>query len=318
MKISLMVEGQAGVTWARWRELASRIDDWGFAGLFRSDHFTMRQETREDALEMIVSLAYLADHTRRIHFGPLVAPVSFREPVMLARQAAHIDDLSDGRMILGVGAGWQVREHEMFGYPLLDTKARMQRFTEGLHLIWLLLKSDGPVSFEGRWYNLKDAQLLPRDHKTKILVGGNGVTKTLALAARYADVWNGVQLSPERFQELASTLDRYLYEAGRESNAIQKTTATFLHFGKDEAALEQRLARLRRDREMTDLKLDEVVKSVRERDNAVIGIGDEVVPQIRAYSDAGVDELMLQILDSDDIDGIETFARTILPRFAGA
>ena len=107
VQISLMVEGQAGLTWSRWRDLVSRIDDWGFAGLYRSDHFTMRQVTRENALEMIVSLTYVADHTRRVHFGPLVAPVSFREPVMLARQAAQLDDLSDGRMILGVGAGWQ-------------------------------------------------------------------------------------------------------------------------------------------------------------------------------------------------------------------
>ena len=80
----------------------------------------MADGPREDALEMIISLAYAADHTRRVHFGPLVAPVSFRDPIMLARQAAHLDALSNGRMLLGIGAGWQVREHEMFGYPLLD------------------------------------------------------------------------------------------------------------------------------------------------------------------------------------------------------
>ena len=107
--LSIMIEGQHGLTWPRWKRLVTEVERLGFAGLFRSDHFTNAQPPDKDSLELVTSLTYLADHTERIHFGPLVAPFSFRNPVMLARQAAALDDLSGGRMILGVGAGWQER-----------------------------------------------------------------------------------------------------------------------------------------------------------------------------------------------------------------
>lgn len=316
MQIALMVEGQAGLTWARWQALVARVEPWGFSGLYRSDHFTMGNVTREDALEMILSLAYAADHTQRVHFGPLVAPVSFRDPVMLARQAAHLDALSNGRMILGVGAGWQVREHEMFGYPLLDIKARFDRFAEALQVISLLMKSDAPVSFDGRWYNLREAEILPRPFKTKILVGGNGVNQTLRLAARYADVWNGVQVSPQRFRELVKILDDHLYDAGRDANAVKKTAATFLFFGKDDAALEQRITRLRSNPALSAKTVSEILRAVRDENSAITGTADRVIPQIQAYAEAGVQELMLQIFDSDDLDGLDLFAQTVLPHFA--
>jgi alkanesulfonate monooxygenase SsuD/methylene tetrahydromethanopterin reductase-like flavin-dependent oxidoreductase (luciferase family) len=113
--LSLMIEGQQGITWPHWKRLAAQAEELGFAGLFRSDHFTNARPPDQDALEAMISLAYLADHSQRIHFGPLVTPLSFHDPVALARQALAIDDLSGGRLIFGLGAGWQEREHSMFG-----------------------------------------------------------------------------------------------------------------------------------------------------------------------------------------------------------
>src|SRR6478752_2948785 len=104
-----MIEAQTGLNWPRCKRLVAEAEQLGFAGLFRSDHFTNGQGPLLDSLESIVSLAYLAGHTQRIHFGPLVAPASFRDPTILARQATALDDLSGGRMILGVGADWQER-----------------------------------------------------------------------------------------------------------------------------------------------------------------------------------------------------------------
>lgn len=316
MQISLMVEGQTGLTWNRWKALVARVESWGFAGLYRSDHFTMPTPPNEDSLEMIVSLTYLADHTQRARFGPLVAPFSFRDPVMLARQAAHIDALSDGRMILGVGAGWMQREHELFGYPLLEKRARMDRFAEGLHVVWSLLKSDAPVSFEGRWYTLRDAEILPRPFKTKILVGGNGVNKTLPLAAKYADVWNAVGVSPAKFAELAAKLDYYLYDEGRETRGLKKTLATFIYFGRNRDALEQRVTRVRQSEQFKNTPLDELLAMLRAENDDITGLADDVIPQIRAYADAGVEELMLQIFDSDDVDSLNAFADQVMPHVA--
>lgn len=312
-----MVEGQAGLTWERWKTLAARVEQWGFAGLYRSDHFTNPSPPNQNSLEMIVSLTYLADHSRNIHFGPLVAPFSFRDPVMLARQAADIDELSKGRMILGVGAGWQQREHEMFGYPLLDVAARMERFAEGLRVVRALLKSDAPVLFAGKFYTLRDAEILPRPHKTKILVGGNGVHRTLPLAAKYADVWNGVQLSPAQFQALAAKLDDCLRAAGRAPTELKKTAATFIFFGRSRDALEQRVTRVRtRFEEWRNLPLEQLLAELRARNNSITGLADDVIPQIRAYGDAGVKELMLQIFDSDDVDGLVAFAEHVMPHVA--
>src|SRR5262245_9536331 len=114
--IAIMIEGQMGLNWPRWKRLVAEVEALGFAGLFRSDHFTNPRPPDQDALEPLISLAYLADRSERLLFGPLVSPVSFRDPVMLARQALAIDDLSGGRLVLGIGAGWQEREHTNFGY----------------------------------------------------------------------------------------------------------------------------------------------------------------------------------------------------------
>src|SRR5205085_10966298 len=163
--------------------------------MFRSDHFTNARPPDKDSLEMIVSLTYLADHTQRIHFGPLVAPLSVRHPSVLVRQAAALDDLSGGRMILGIGAGWQDREHRLFGHELGDVPTRMARLEEGLEVITRLLRSDEPVTYEGRFYHLRGGTLLPRPQHPggpPILIGGRGPRRTLPLVARYADICNAV------------------------------------------------------------------------------------------------------------------------------
>src|SRR5205823_12489140 len=150
--ISIQVEAQDGLTWPRWKRLVAEVEALGFAGLFRSDHFTNSRPPDKDSLETIVSLTYLADHTQHIHFGPLVSPISFRNPTLLVRQAAALDDLSNGRMILGLGAGWQDREHRLFGHDLGYVPTRMSRFEEGLEVVTRLLNSDEPVTYEGHFF----------------------------------------------------------------------------------------------------------------------------------------------------------------------
>src|SRR5262249_41403068 len=115
-QIGLMLEGQAGLNWKRWEHILKAAEEYGYQCVFRSDHFTI-DPPDEDSLETYVSLTYAASHTRRIEFGPLVSPTTFRHPTMTVRMAAAIDDLSEGRMILGLGAGWHEREHTQFGIP---------------------------------------------------------------------------------------------------------------------------------------------------------------------------------------------------------
>src|SRR5512141_3194755 len=180
MKIAITVEGLLGLTWPRWKSLTGEVQRLGFAGIFRSDHITGLFPPDPDSLEAIVSLTYLASHSQAVHFGTLVSPLSVRDPVMLARQAAAIDDLSGGRMILGLGAGWMEREHTVFGYQLGDVAMRMARLEEGVRVIAELIRSETPVTFEGKFYQLREALLLPRPQRpTPILIGGNGPKRTL-------------------------------------------------------------------------------------------------------------------------------------------
>lgn len=314
MQISIMLEGQSGLTWDVWQKVVAQADAWGVTGLYTSDHFTSPHPPNRNALEMIVAAAYAATFTKRVNLGPMVSPISFRDPMMLTRQAIMLNELSGGRMVLGVGAGWMEREHRMFGYTLGNVTTRMARFAEGVEVIHLLVHTPGPVNFRGQFFNLNQAELKPRTRTMRILVGGNGVQKTLGLAARYADVWNGVHISPATFRELSHVLDRYATTAGRDPQAIKRTHSTPLFFGDTPAELEKRLDYVRtwRDefRAMPVMDLISAMKS----GSGIAGSRAEVIEQIRAYADAGVEELVLQWFDPQDVEGLESFAQDILPR----
>ncbi len=318
MKLALQIEGMFGLTWARWHRLVTEIERLGFAGLFRSDHFTLTEPPDLDALEAMVSLTYLAVHTQRMHFGTLVAPFSFRDPIMLARQAMALDDLSHGRMILGVGAGWMEREHTMFGYDLGDVATRMQRLEEGLEVITRLMRSEEPVSFSGRFYQLREAQLLPRPQRpTPIMLGGNGPKRTLPLVARYAGIWNSVGLSPALFAERSARLDELLRAAGRQPRDVQRTLMAPVLCWRNAQELEARAQQLRSTYQaVAGLSTDALVESMRTNSSAIAGTPEQVVEQLQAYASAGVEELMIQWISLDDMEGIAVIAEDVLPHFA--
>src|SRR5215470_14899072 len=148
-----MLEGQSGLNWDRWQRLAGAVEELGFAGLYRSDHLINAQLPDQDSLDAWVSLTWLASHTTRIEFGTLVSPLSFRHPVHLARMASAVDDLSGGRLTLGLGAGWSRREHDMLGFELPPPSSRLDRLQEGLQVITALLRSDTPVNFDGHFFH---------------------------------------------------------------------------------------------------------------------------------------------------------------------
>ncbi len=300
IELAIMIEGQDGLNWPRWHRLAEAAEDLGFAGLFRSDHFTNASGPHKDALELWASLTWLASHTRRIEFGPLVSPVSFRHPVITAWTAAAVDDLSGGRLRLGLGAGWQEREHRAYGFDLLDLDGRFRRLEEALEVVTRLLRSDTPVSFAGEFYRLEDALLLPRPQRPggpPIVIGGNGMKRTLRLAARYADEWNAVLVPVERFRELNAILDQYLDEAGRPRHAVRRTLMTRVVIGRTDAEAREKLG------------LDP--ETARQR-GIIAGSPDALVDQVGRLAEAGVSRLQAQWLDMDDIDGLELLATRVM------
>lgn len=309
IEIALMIEGQNGLNWPRWQRLVQVAEDFGFAGLFRSDHYTNSKPPDLDSLELWVSLTWLASHTQRIRFGSLVTPLSFRHPTHTARMAAALDDLSGGRMILGLGAGWQEREHSLYGWDLLDIPQRFTRFEEGLQIVRALLSSDDPVSISGKFYTIQDAILLPRPQRPggpPILIGGNGEKLTLPLAARYADEWNGIYLTPEQFKRYTNKLDELLIHAGRNPDHLRRSLMTGCVF----AATPEQVQQKAYFRTQGKSSIEDLHKR-----GVIIGTADEIVEQITELENAGVQMVMLQWLDLDDLNGLEIFGREVLPCF---
>src|SRR5438034_6250407 len=151
MDLSVQIEIGGGLSWERWKRIVPLVDRLGYRGLYICDHY-YAGEGYPDSIEINLAFAYLATQSQRLEFGSLVAPVSFRDPRFLVRQAMHLDDLSGGRMVLGVGAGWNEREHQAFGYQLGDKATRMARLAEALEVLTRLCREQDPVNFAGRSY----------------------------------------------------------------------------------------------------------------------------------------------------------------------
>ena len=307
-QIGIMIEGQDGLNWPRWQQLLRAAEDCGYQCVFRSDHFTNPEGEDKDSLELWISLAYAASHTSRIEFGPLVAPVTFRHPSMNARYAAAVDDLSGGRLVLGMGAGWQGREHQKFGIAFYDFARRYEMLEEALELTRRLLRNDTPSDFQGAHYQLEEAVLLPRPARPggpPILIGGNGPKRTLPLAA-----------------EVRRRMERGLSEPGRLSRAARADGRLYARTGTGGG----------RDQIFADdaghlpvprkHKLDSFLHESGIGDEAlcegrmIVGAAAEVVDQLSARVEAGVERFMLQWMELDDIENLELLARDVLPQFS--
>jgi F420-dependent oxidoreductase-like protein len=297
-----MIEGQNGLTWSHWQKLAYLAENAGFVGLFRSDHFTNGNPPEMDSLELWTSLTWLATNTSRIEFGPLVTPFSFRHPVHTARMASAVDDLSNGRLVLGLGAGWNEREHHLFGFDLLEPQARFDRFHEGLEVVTRLLQSNDPVTFEGQYYQLREAILLPRPQRPggpPILIGGSG-KRTLSYVVQYASEWNCVMELPENFARLNQRLNGMLIEAGRKPESVRRSMMTGCVFGKDDATLNRKVDA--RGRTLMELQ----------QRGIIAGSLSAVTEQLQALEQAGLQRVMLQWLDLEDMESLEVLAKGIL------
>lgn len=299
MDIALMVEGQDGLNWDRWRAIAQVAEDVGFAGLYRSDHFTNPVGPYKDSLECWISLAYLATNTQHLDFGPLVSPISFRHPAMLVRQAAAIADLSGGRLQFAIGAGWQDREHNNYSYHLGSLQERMVRFREAVQIIAHLLHSDAPLDFDGQHYHMHEAVLLPRPaHRVPLVIGGGGRQVTLPLIARYADEWNSGPRQPEDFAEISAYLDGLLEKAGRPKDAVRRSMMIFLRTGRDQADLDRRL---------------EAKPAAQGMRNLFVGTHAELKARLKQLEAVGVQRAILNWFDNfDDVDGMAELGRAVL------
>ncbi len=320
MQLGIMIEGQEGLTWERWRHIATMVEDLGFESLWRSDHFfSLMGQTEREALETWVSLTDLASRTSRLRFGPLVCSMTFRHPSLLARMAAAVDQLSGGRLVLGVGAGWNVAEHEAFGIPFPPIKRRMDDLEDGIEVIKRLWTGDS-VSYDGRHTSLKNAVSHPvpaqRPHPP-LLVGGGGEKRTLRIVAKHADEWNAINMLPAAYRAKTEVLLRHCHEVDRDPATISRSMMCAFVVGRDDAGLRRHAEGLQRMIPRLAAtptgSLPETLRSL----GWLAGSPAEVVEQLFALKDAGVERVMLQHHDQANDEVVRLIAEEVMPAIAG-
>ena len=298
-----MLEGQEGLSWERWRRICADVDRLGFASLRRSDHLIslMGAGTSErDCIECWESLALAADWTKKIEFGPMVSPMTFRAPGVLAKIAASVDALSGGRLILGVGAGWNQNEHSLFGIPFLTERERFERLEAGINTMRDIWSKTNPR---------------PARNPIPLLIGGKGLKRTIPLVAREAAEWNLSRLDADMFRELRDALDQSCREIGRDPATIRRSVMTSYIIGRDRADQLERAAQVRDV--IPDLKALSPEEVLENRNGPwLVGTPEEIAAKIREYSKLGVDLFMLQHFLLDDSDALDLLGKEVLPAVA--
>ncbi|GAB3463563.1 LLM class F420-dependent oxidoreductase [Actinophytocola sediminis] len=297
-----MIEPQEGASYDTQLRLAKAAEDLAYGGFFRSDHYlAMGGDGLPGPTDAWVTLGGLARETSRIRLGTLLTAGTFRPPGVLAIQVAQVDQMSGGRIELGLGAGWFAAEHTAYGIPF--PAARLGRLAEQLEIVTGLLAT--PVgsryNFAGEYYTLTDSPALPKPVQSPVpvIVGGLGPSRTPALAARFADEFNipfaSVADSAAQFDRVRAAL------AERGRSAMVFSNALVVCVGKDDAEVARRAAAI--GREVDELKA-----------NGVAGSPAEAVDKLGQYAAAGADRVYLQVLDLDDLDHLALVADAVRPQ----
>jgi F420-dependent oxidoreductase-like protein len=315
MRIGLMVEGQNGLTWERWLHILNLAERLNFPTVMRSDHYFIGSQ--QDSLEAYLSFAVAARETSTIRFGPLVSPVTFRSPVDVGRMAAQIDQLSGGRFVMGLGAGWNEAEHQAYGIPFPPLKERFDRLDEAIQVINALW-SPGPATFEGRYYRLAGADCIPKPAagRPPILIGGSGEKRTLRLVAQYADEWNAVNLSPDAYAAKVQVLERHCQAVGRDPSTIARSMMTFAVIGPDVAALDRATERMMAMWGAPPGTSPADYRETLKRRGMIVGGKAEVLEACARYAALGMQEIQFQHFNFDDDTVPEFLAAEAAPAAA--
>jgi F420-dependent oxidoreductase-like protein len=314
LRFSVMLEGQEGVTWSQWLAIARTCERLGFEALLTSDHYLSVVHGGEPGSnDAWTLLGALAASTERVRLGTMVSPVTFRLPAVLAKATTTVDRVSDGRVELGMGAGWWDREHRSHGVPFPPAAERFAMLAEQVEIVHGLW-SEEVFSFRGDHYAIEECSFVPkpvqRPHPP-IVLGGKGGPRLAALVARWADEFNRVGGTPE---EVASAYERVtdaVERTGRDPSSVTRSFMTWVFVGRSDAEWRQRLetARLM---DPTAGAFDEYLADVGR--DCIIGTVDQAIERLSAYAQAGVERFVLNHELFDDPEQLDLLAEEILPR----
>ncbi len=309
-----MIEGQEGVTWEQWQALAVACEEHGYEALFRSDHYlSVMGSPERGSLDAWATLAALAATTSRIRLGTLVSPASFRHPSVLAKSAATVDQVSGGRVEIGIGAGWLEAEHRAYGFPFPSLRTRMDVMAEQMEIVARSF-GDEPFSFQGQHYEIEDLDALPKPvqrPRPPIIVGGRGGRRSLALAARWGDEYNTFSASVDEIRQRREAFAEAWREAGRDPDAFRFSAMASVVVGADDGEVRERTARLA---EWQGREPGEVLGTL--RTTGIVGTVDEAAERFRELEAAGAQRVMVQHFLHEDIEAVELIGRELIPRLA--
>ncbi|WP_405990299.1 LLM class F420-dependent oxidoreductase [Streptomyces sp. NBC_00986] len=302
MDLRIFTEPQQGATYDTLLAVAKATEDLGFDAFFRSDHYLAMGsgDGLPGPTDAWVTLAGLARETKRIRLGTLMTAATFRLPGVLAIQVAQVDQMSGGRVELGLGAGWFEQEHTAYGIPF--PKEKFARLEEQLAIVtglWATKPGD-TFDFHGTHYDLTDSPALPKPTQAKIpvLIGGHGAIRTPKLTARFADEFNmpfaSIEDSAQQFGRVRAAAEA----AGRKADDLTYSNALVVCVGKDDQEVARRAAVI--GREVDELK-----------ENGLAGTPAEVVDKIGRYAEIGAERIYLQVLDLADLDHLELISAQV-------
>jgi F420-dependent oxidoreductase-like protein len=294
------------------KEVWKEAEALGFDTLWVNDHL-LASVGPADApeLEAWTLLAAMAANTSRVKIGAMVTNNTFRHPSVLAKMAATVDHISNGRLILGIGAGWFEKEHQAYGIAFPAVKDRTAQLGEALEVITKLWSANPTVSFKGQYYTLLDAPFMPKPVQQPhppIMIGGVGEKKILPLVAKYAQMWNIPSLPADQIAEKNKILEKACKKINRNCAEIERSYLTPLYIKGDAAEVSTLLERVA---ELRKVSVDEVRKSVLAGDPAAIK------QQMQAYIDAGVTHFIINLRRPGlyDREGVRLFAKEVMPAF---
>jgi len=322
MRFALMLESQQGLSYGDHVAIAKRAEANGLETLFRSDHFqSFPGPTGQPTTDAWTIMAGLARDTERIGLGVLVSPVTFRHPGTFAKVVTTVDEMSGGRIEVGVGAGWNEIEHRQLGLafpPITERADLMEDQLAILHGLWG--EPDG-WSYDGHQVSIKDADFNPKPvdvpgrprtpiggARPRLLVGGQGSPRSYRLAARYADEFNLSSSDPAQARRAFAALDAACADAGRDPAALTRSTMAGVLIGRDKGEMDRRLAAA-----VTAFGADDDGSWLEERlERWITGTPDEARAMVRRFADAGVERIMLQDLLPWDLDMIDVMGEVLV------
>jgi len=314
MRYALMLEPQQGMSYADQLASARRAEANGFDAFFRSDHFaSFPGEAGKPTTDAWSVLAGLARETERITLGALVSPVTFRHPGVFAKVVTTVDEMSGGRIEVGVGAGWNDEEHRQLGldFPSIDRRADLLEDELAiLHGLWD--EPDG-WSYDGiTGIRLRDSLFRPRARQPRIIIGSSGSPRSYRLAARYADEYNLSSASPARAAEVRRKLDEACRAIGRDPSTLARSTMAGVLVGRTEAEVVERertlIAAFGADAETGEAWLEE------RRLRWVYGTPDQARTQVERFAEAGIERIMFQDFIPWDLDMVDVMGEELVRR----